>query len=91
MTGVIAERDGCAVSSADAAVRGKNEEFLPPIAAGSHPIPAFCDHPNKSPDGRSRSISGVKGSDPAGPGTRVRMSVRDGSSESNGLVVTHGS
>ena len=40
---------------------------LPPSAAGSHPMPAFCVQPNRSPDGRSRSISAVSGSAPAGP------------------------
>ena len=30
---------------------------MPPSAAGFHPMPAFCVQPNRSPDGRSRSIS----------------------------------
>ena len=57
-------------------------------ADGSQPMPAFCDQPKRSPEGRSRSISGVNGSAPLGPGTRVRISVSAGSSESKGLIAT---
>ena len=46
----------------------------PPSADGFQPMPAFCVQPNRSPDGRSRSISGVSGSEPDGP-WRVRMDV----------------
>src|SRR5437762_10277255 len=63
---------------------------FPPSNAGSHPIPAFCVHPNKSPDGRSRSISAVSGSVPAGPATRVRTFMSSSSSKSNGLDVIVG-
>src|SRR5437870_725251 len=40
---------------------------LPPIRDGLHPIPAFCAHPNRSPEGRCSSISGVIGSEPGVP------------------------
>src|SRR5687767_14070576 len=56
---------------------------LPPRAEGVQPIPAFWLHPNKWPDGRVRSISGVRGSAPCGPVVRVRTSNSPGVSESN--------
>jgi hypothetical protein len=40
------------------------------ISSGRHPIAAFCVHPNKSPLGRSRSISSVNGNRPTGPTAR---------------------
>ena len=40
----------------------------PVISAGDHPIPAFCDSPNKSPLGHSRNISSDSGKAPAGLG-----------------------
>jgi hypothetical protein len=69
VAGVVPERDGRAVGRADAAVGAENEEFLAAESRGSHPMPAFCDQPKMSPEGRAISISGVMGSDPAGPGT----------------------
>src|SRR3954471_20304601 len=55
---------------------------LPPTAAGSQPMPAFWVQPKRSPEGRLRSISGVMGSDPWGPGDLERTSKRVGSWES---------
>ncbi len=42
-----------------------------PSSPGSQPMPASCDQPKRSPLGRSRSISSVKGSRPAGPAALV--------------------
>src|SRR5690349_21024814 len=55
---------------------------LAPRAAGSHPMPAFCVQPKRSPDGRASNISGVSGSDPWGPGAVDCTSNNDGSPES---------
>src|SRR3954452_6310 len=60
----------------------------PLSADGVHPIPAFCVHPNRSPDGRSLSISGVSGSDPDGPAAWVLTFRIAASSGSKGLVAT---
>src|SRR5688572_4480047 len=59
----------------------------PVIAAASQPMPAFWLQPNRSPDGRSRSISAVNGSAPDGPGTRVATSNSARSWESKGFRV----
>ena len=59
MSGVIAERDGRAIGAR--ACRRACESIrnsLPPSAAGFQPMPAFCVQPNRSPEGRSRSIFG---------------------------------
>src|SRR6185437_8135733 len=53
--------------------------------AGFQPMPASWLNPKRSPEGRSRSISGVSGSEPTGPGARLGTSKSFGSSESNGL------
>src|SRR5262245_16120808 len=45
-------------------------------------MPAFCVHPNKSPDGRSRNIPSLSGNNPVGPGARAGTSYKDGSGES---------
>ena len=52
------------------------------------PMPAFCVQPKRSPDGRSRSISGVNGSEPAGPAACVETSKSAGSCVSKGLEAT---
>jgi len=39
---------------------------------GSQPMPAFWLRPKMSPEGWVRSISGVMGSEPSGPGAWVR-------------------
>ena len=51
-------------------------------------MPAFCVQPNRSPDGRSRSISAVSGSDPAGPAACVVTFRIAGSCVSKGFVAT---
>ena len=72
VSGVIPEGDRCPVGCTDAAVRGQHQELRARRApTASQPMPAFCVHPKRSPDGRSRSISGVSGSDPAGPAACV--------------------
>ena len=75
VAGVIAQRDGRAIGRADAAVGAEDAGFRGrPGLAGSQPMPASCDQPKRSPEGRVSSISGVKGSAPAGPGAVERMS-----------------
>src|SRR5689334_3084705 len=54
----------------------------PPMRAGSQPMPAFWVQPKRSPEGRSRSISGVTGRMPRGPGALERTSKRARSPES---------
>ena len=85
MSGVISERDGRSVGRADATVRREHQELVAAERGGFQPMPAFCVHPNRSPEGRSRSISAVKGRTPAGPRARVEISNSEESSESNGL------
>ena len=83
VAGVIAERDRRAVGGADAAVRAQDQEFL---AAERARDPSPCRRsgvqPNRSPEGRCSSISGVIGSEPCGPGALLRTSKREGSPES---------
>src|SRR5712671_3115834 len=55
---------------------------LPPTAAGSQPMPAFWVQLKRSPEGRLRSMSGVMGRAPWGPGDLERTSKRVGSWES---------
>src|SRR5581483_8053150 len=59
---------------------------LPPNAEGDQPIPAFCESPNKLPDGCSISISAVSGNTPAGPCACVRTEKISLFSESTTLV-----
>src|SRR2546425_9329059 len=44
----------------------------PPNDAGLQPMPTFCVRPNRLPLGSSRSMSGVRGSRPAGPSPASR-------------------
>ena len=75
VAGVIAQRDGRAVGGANAAVGAEDQELLARRApAGSQPMPASCDQPKRSPEGRWISISGVTGSAPTGPGALLWMS-----------------
>ena len=77
VTGVIPERDRRAVGRADAAVGREHQELAACRAPTAfQPMPAFWVQPNRSPDGRSRSICGVSGSEPDGPG-RVRQDVEE--------------
>ncbi len=55
------------------------------MALGSQPIPAFCDKPNRSPQGQSRNISSVSGSDPRGPSAVVATSYSAGLIESTSV------
>src|SRR2546429_181517 len=48
-----------------------------PSACGFQPIPVFWAQPNKSPEGRVTSISGVTGNEPRGPGAFERTSQSD--------------
>src|SRR4051794_12512302 len=62
-----------------------------PSADDFQPMPAFWVHPNKSPDGHSRSMVGVSGKEPDGPDACVRTSYSDGSAESKGFIKVQGS
>ena len=48
-----------------------------PNSAGDQPMAASCDQPNKSPLGRVRSMSSVKGRAPAAPAAVVCTSNND--------------
>ena len=77
VAGVVAERDRRAVGARGcrrACERIRNS--LPPSAAGSQPMPAFCVQPNRSPRGRSRSISARQRQRPRRTG-RVRRNVQN--------------
>src|SRR5947207_4018512 len=52
---------------------------LLPSCAGSHPMPASWESPKRSPLAQLRSMSSVRGSEPAGPGDLVWRSKTAGS------------
>ncbi len=60
---------------------------LAPNASAFQPMPVFCVHPNKWPEGHSFSSCGVRGREPVGPGARAGTSYKEGSAESKGFVM----